>query len=72
MFDTVTTFKRLRELRLMNEIVDIRRPCCTNEIGNIAWICSNQNVADNLTRIIGNDILWNAMETKKKLPFTME
>lgn len=62
-FDTITKSKRLREIRLMQEIADIRRAYRQNEITNIAWIRSEQNIADNLTRLRGNAILARTMET---------
>lgn len=70
-FDTVTACKRLRELRLMNDIADIRRAYRVNEITNIGWARSKQNVADNFTRHVGNDILDKAMRTGR-LDFVIE
>ncbi|CDF35631.1 unnamed protein product [Chondrus crispus] len=70
-FDTITASKRLRELRLMNEIADIRRAYRVGEIDNVAWIRSKQNIADNLTRHNGNDILKKAMETGR-IDFVIE
>lgn len=70
-FDTITASKRLRELRLMNDIADIRRAYRVNEITNIAWVRSAQNIADNFTRHVGNDILVNAMQTGR-LKFVIE
>lgn len=70
-FDTITASKRLRELRLMNEIADIRRAYRQNEITNIAWIRSENNIADNLTRHVGNDLLKRAMATGE-LKFVVE
>lgn len=64
-FDTITASKRLQELRLMNDISEIRRAYKSNEITNVAWIKSAQNIADNLTRFHGNDILVNTMESGK-------
>ena len=61
-FDTITASKRLRELRLMNEIANIRRAYGQGEITNVAWIRSEQNVADNFTRHRGNNILWKSMD----------
>lgn len=55
----------------MNEIADIRRAYRENEINNVAWIRSQQNVADNLTRYNGNLILRNAMDTGR-LDFKIE
>ena len=62
-FDTITASKHLRELRLMNDISDIRRAYRQNEITNVAWVSSKQNIADNLTRLDGNSILLSTMET---------
>jgi len=70
-FDTITASKHLRELRLMNEIADIRHAYRENEITNIAWIRSDQNIADNFTRHHGNNILRNAIETGR-LNFIIE
>jgi len=70
-FDTITASKRLRELRLMNEISDVRRAYREREITNVAWIRSEQNIADNLTRSNGNDILRRTMESGK-LDFVIE
>ena len=70
-FDTITASKRLCELRLMNEIGDIRRAYRVNEITNTGWIRSEQNAADNLTRHHGNAILNDAMTTGY-LKFTIE
>lgn len=55
-FDTITASKRLRELRRMTDISEIRRACKENEIDNVAWIRSGQNIADDLTRLVGNGI----------------
>lgn len=49
----------------MNDISEIRRAYKSNEITNVAWIKSAQNIADNLTRFHGNDILVNTMESGK-------
>lgn len=62
-FDTITASKRLRELRLMNDISEIRRAYRANEIDNVAWIRSEQNIADDLTRLIGNGILFNTLRS---------
>lgn len=62
-FDTITASKRLRELRLMNDISEIRREYKVNEIDNVAWIRSAQNIADDLTRLVGNDILLNTLRS---------
>lgn len=70
-FDTITASKRLKELRLMNDIADIRRAYKDNEITNVAWVRSEDNVADNLTRFKGNNILRHAMETGT-LRFTIQ
>ena len=70
-FDTITASKRLRELRLMNEISDIRQAYKDREITNVTWIRSSQNIADNLTRKQGNDILRQTMTTGK-LEFIIE
>jgi len=70
-FDTITASKRLRELRLMNEIADIRRAYRQNEITNIAWIRSERNIADNFTRHVGKDLLKHAMTTGE-LKFVVE
>ena len=70
-FDTITASKRLRELRLRNEIADIRRAYRVNEIKNTGWIRSEQNAAGNLTRHHGNAILNYAM-TIGYLKFTIE
>lgn len=64
-FDTITASKRLRELRLVIDIVDIRRAYRANEITNIGWVCSNHNVADNFNRHVENDILVNAMRASR-------
>lgn len=70
-FDTITASKRLRELRLMTDIADIRRAYKHNEITNVAWVRSQQNIADNFTRRNGNNILIQTMRTGK-LDFTIE
>lgn len=70
-FDTITASKRLRELRLMNDVTDICRAYRVNEINNIGWVRSKQNIADNFTRHTGNDILANAMRTGR-LEFVIE
>lgn len=70
-FDTITASKLLRELRLMNDISDIRRAYKHNEITNVAWIHLHQNIADNLTRNKGNNILMNTLYLGK-LDFTIE
>lgn len=69
--DTVTASKRLCKLRLTNEMADIRRAYCSNEIDNIAWIRSSQNIADSFTSTNGNGILQNSMETGR-LQFKIE
>lgn len=62
-FDTITASKRLRELRLMNEIADIRRAYRRGDFTNVAWIHSAQNIADNMTKHEGNTILADTMAT---------
>lgn len=63
--DTVTAFKHLQKMRLTDEMVNARRAYRTNEISNIAWICSSQNIADNFTRAQGKGICRNAMKTSQ-------
>lgn len=70
-FDTTTASKRDRELQLMNEIADARRAFKQNEISNLAWMHSEQNVAGNFTRRNGNLTLQNLMRTGK-LNFIIE
>lgn len=41
----------------MNNISKIRRAYKGNEIDNVDWIGSEQNIADHLTRLAGNGIL---------------
>ena len=70
-FDTITASKRMKELRFLNEIADIRRAYKDNEITNVAYIRSEDNIADNLTKFIGNGILRKALETGR-LDFTIQ
>ena len=51
-FDTITASKRFRELRLMNEIADIRRAYRQGEITNVAWIRSEKKSLTTLPVII--------------------
>lgn len=70
-FYTATDSKRLREQRLLNEIADIRPAYKDDEISNIAWIRSHQNVADNFTSLKGSSILTDILSFGK-LHFTIE
>lgn len=70
-FDKITASKRLRELQLINDIADIRRAYKRNEITNVAWVRSEQNVANNFTRRNGNSIL-NYLKRIGKLSFITE
>lgn len=70
-FDTTTASKRLCELILMNDIADVRRAYRVNEINNIGWVRSKQNVVDNFTRHTGKDILANATRSGR-LEFVIE
>lgn len=70
-FDTITASKRLRELRLTNAVVDIRRAYKDDEISSVAWIRSEHNIADNFTRLNGNDVL-NEVLRSGKLNCTIE
>lgn len=56
-FDTITAFKDSRKPRLINKVSDIWSAYKDGEITNVGWICSNQNIADVLTREQGNNIL---------------
>lgn len=47
---TTTKSKRLRERRLMNNTADIRRAYRDDEISNIGWTRSKNNIVDNLKR----------------------
>lgn len=70
-FDTVKASKKLKELHLMNDMSEIGRAYRNNEITNVAWIKISQNIAKNLTRLNGNQILPHAMRTGK-LDFKIE
>jgi hypothetical protein len=70
-FDTITASKRLRELRLMNEIADIRRANRENEITNSVLVRSEQSIVDSLTRRVGNPLLMHAISTGR-LSFHIE
>lgn len=70
-FDTITASERLRELRSMADTADIRRAYKHNEITNVAWVRSQQNIADNFTPRNGNNTLLQTMRTGK-LDFTIE
>lgn len=48
-FDATSASTRLRKLRLMSDIADVCRAYRVNEIVNIGWVCSQQNVADKFT-----------------------
>lgn len=61
--DTATTSKRLHELRLMNDIAEIRRAYRLNDISSIGWVRSYQKIAGKFTRYVENDILDDAMQT---------
>lgn len=63
-FDTITASKRLKKLRLMNEIAYIRRAYRDNEITNVGWVRSEHNIADSLTRFESNETLRTAMQTE--------
>lgn len=62
-FDIITKYRRTKELQLMYEIADIRRAYESIEICNIAWIRSEYNIADCLTREAKNEILQQVMAT---------
>lgn len=62
-FDTITASKGLWELRLMNNISEIRRAYKENKIDDVAWIRSEPNIADDLTRLVGNSILLNTLRS---------
>ncbi len=50
LFDTITKYRRTKELQLMYEISDIRRAYESTEITNIAWIRTDNNIAESLAR----------------------
>lgn len=62
-FDTITASKKLCELHLTNEILEIRCTYKANKIDNVAWICSEQNIADDQTRLLENGILLNTLQS---------
>ena len=70
-FDTITKSRKPRQMRLMNDIADVRRAYRPNEVENIAWIRSKHNIANNLTRRIGNPLLLGTLSTSN-LPFDIE
>lgn len=64
-FDTITASKRLRELRMMNKITDGRRAYKQDNIRNVFWVRSQQNIADSFTQHNGILILNELMHTGK-------
>ena len=62
-FDTITTSKRLSELRLMNDIAEIRRAYRAREIHNVGWLRSEYNYADPFTRFGKRSMILDAMKT---------
>lgn len=62
-FDTLTTSRRLRELRLMNDISEIRRAYRTQEIDNVGWLRPEHNYADPFTRRGRRDMIVDAMKS---------
>lgn len=63
LFSTITKAKRTRELRLMTDIAELRRAYKSDEIKNVAWLRSDQNPADGLTRKKASQILTQAFTT---------
>lgn len=62
-FDTIASSKHLCELRLMIDIAGILRVYRANEITNIGWVLSEQNVANNFIRYIDNNIFVKSRRT---------
>lgn len=50
--DSITALKRLWKQSLVNHISEICRDCKENKIYNVAWIYSEQKVADDLTFLV--------------------
>lgn len=69
-FDLITKSKRLREVRSVKDIANIKR-AYEDEISSIWWICSGGNISDNLTRENANHLLDKAFDTSY-LQFTIE
>ena len=63
LFDTITKYRRTKELQLMYEISDIRRAYESTEITNFAWIRTDHNIADSLTRHSKNYVLQQVLST---------
>lgn len=61
--DSIPKSKRLREVRLVKDIANIRRAYHEDEISSIEWIRSDSNIADNLTHKNGNHFLDSAFDT---------
>lgn len=48
-------------MSLMNDMVDIRQAYRVNEIDNLAWVRSSQNITDHFTRHFGNNTPMNTI-----------
>lgn len=62
-FDTINAPKRMCNMRVTNDMADIRRAYRINKIENVDWVRSSKDIADNFTRHIQNNILMDVMRT---------
>lgn len=69
--DTIPASQRLRELRLMNDMADMRQAHRANEFTDLEKTESNQKIVDNFTCTHANNILRNAVESAR-LHFEIE
>lgn len=65
-FNTVITSRRLREIRLMNNIAEIRRAYITTKINNVEWVRSEHNYATPFTRYGKQAMIVSAMESGQR------
>ena len=63
LFDTITKYRRTKELQLMYEVSDIRRAYHFEEMKNVGLIRSENNPADALTRNANNRVLQQILAT---------
>jgi hypothetical protein len=63
LFDAVTTLCSMTEKRLLIDIAGLRRAYRTGELSNIAWIRTQFNIADALTKHAPCDALSNLLQT---------
>ena len=63
LFDTITKRSQTKEKRFMIDLFTVRQAYKNKEISNVAWVRSEYNLADAMTKTSKNDSLDRVLET---------